>query len=278
MPPDPRIVPEPRPSLEHPPEPASWPTTGSWDEAATPVGGSCHGQGPRWGSLWGPGEGHPGGTDECRHPDDGGRDFAAGAQCGRRPIPAGELLGDERPGAGWWVAITRTLDDLADSVHTTPGDLIDPEGFTEQLRADAPHLIGRWLRLPGAASSDRGIRGAPPGRTRRRGPGRGRDRRARSAPCWPRTAGPRNAPATCSSRPPTRPRRRLADPPPAHWTQQVADRRWVGRWWCPAAGSAAGGRLSSCPRGPAGREMSTMVSESDPGPASDAPRRRWRWW
>ena len=57
------------------------------------------------------------------------------------------LLRDQRTGAGWWVAITRALDDLADAVHTTPGDLIDPDGFTEQLRSDAPHLMGRWLRL-----------------------------------------------------------------------------------------------------------------------------------
>jgi hypothetical protein len=58
-----------------------------------------------------------------------------------------ELLGADAEGAGWWVAITRALDDLADAVHTTPGDLIDPDGFTEQLRADAPHLIGRWQRM-----------------------------------------------------------------------------------------------------------------------------------
>ena len=45
--------------------------------------------------------------------------------------------------------ITRALDDLADAVHATPGDLIDPEGFTEQIRADAPYLMGRWLRLAG---------------------------------------------------------------------------------------------------------------------------------
>ena len=49
------------------------------------------------------------------------------------------------PGGGW--QITRALDDLADAVHTTPGDLLDPEGFTEQLRADAPHLMGRWQRM-----------------------------------------------------------------------------------------------------------------------------------
>ena len=60
-----------------------------------------------------------------------------------------DLLGDQRPGAGWWVQITRALDDLADAVHTTPGDLVDPAGFTEQIRSDAPHLMGRWLRLSG---------------------------------------------------------------------------------------------------------------------------------
>ena len=60
-----------------------------------------------------------------------------------------ELLADQRPGAGWWVQTTRALDDLADAVHSTPGDLIDPDGFTEQLRADAPYLMGRWLRLAG---------------------------------------------------------------------------------------------------------------------------------
>lgn len=60
-----------------------------------------------------------------------------------------ELLGAQRPGAGWWVQITRALDDLADAVHSTPGDLIDPEGFPEQIRSDAPHLMGRWLRLAG---------------------------------------------------------------------------------------------------------------------------------
>ena len=60
-----------------------------------------------------------------------------------------ELLADQRPGAGWWVQITRALDDLADAVHATPGDLIDPDGFTEQIRSDAPYLMGRWLRLAG---------------------------------------------------------------------------------------------------------------------------------
>ena len=33
--------------------------------------------------------------------------------------------------------------------YRTRGDLIDPDGFTEQIRADAPYLMGRWLRLAG---------------------------------------------------------------------------------------------------------------------------------
>jgi hypothetical protein len=60
-----------------------------------------------------------------------------------------ELLGEQHPGADWWVQITRALDDLAGAVHSTPGDLIDPDGFTEQIRSDAPYLMGRWLRLAG---------------------------------------------------------------------------------------------------------------------------------
>jgi hypothetical protein len=60
-----------------------------------------------------------------------------------------ELLGEQRPDASWWAQITRGLDDLADAVHTTPGDLVDPDGFTEQIRSDAPYLMGRWLRLSG---------------------------------------------------------------------------------------------------------------------------------
>ena len=60
-----------------------------------------------------------------------------------------ELLSYQHPDATWWVQITRALDDLADEVQTTPGDLIDPKGFTEQIRSDAPHLMGRWLRMAG---------------------------------------------------------------------------------------------------------------------------------
>ena len=48
---------------------------------------------------------------------------------------------------GWWVELTRELDDRAESVSSTPGNLIDPAGFAEQLRADAPHLLSRWQRL-----------------------------------------------------------------------------------------------------------------------------------
>lgn len=57
------------------------------------------------------------------------------------------LLQDRRGTAGWWVQVARQLDDLSDAVASAPGDLVDPQGFTEQLRSDAPHLMGRWVRL-----------------------------------------------------------------------------------------------------------------------------------
>lgn len=58
-----------------------------------------------------------------------------------------QLVEDHRGSTSWWVEIARQLDDLADAVLREPGDLVDAEGFTEQIRADAPHLMGRWLRL-----------------------------------------------------------------------------------------------------------------------------------
>jgi hypothetical protein len=61
-----------------------------------------------------------------------------------------ELVGEAgRTGAAWWVEVTRQLDDLADAVQAAPGDLLDAAGFTEQIRADAPHLMGRWERMAG---------------------------------------------------------------------------------------------------------------------------------
>ena len=58
-----------------------------------------------------------------------------------------QLLEDHRGVASWWAELARQLDDLADAVRREPGDLVDADGFTEQLRDDAPHLMGRWLRL-----------------------------------------------------------------------------------------------------------------------------------
>ncbi len=57
------------------------------------------------------------------------------------------LLADRRGLITWWIDVTRRLDELADVIHSAAGNLIDPDGFTEQLRDDAPHLMGRWLRL-----------------------------------------------------------------------------------------------------------------------------------
>lgn len=59
------------------------------------------------------------------------------------------LLADRRGGTGWWVEVTRQLDALADSVRNAPGDVIDAVGFTDQIRTDAPQLLGRWMRLVG---------------------------------------------------------------------------------------------------------------------------------
>jgi hypothetical protein len=73
-------------------------------------------------------------------------DMVSGSSVQRR---LGELLQEDWGRAGWWVEITRRLDDLAESVRTAPGDLADVPGFTEQIRADAPHLMSRWQRLAG---------------------------------------------------------------------------------------------------------------------------------
>jgi hypothetical protein len=58
-----------------------------------------------------------------------------------------ELSSDPRAGASWWVDVTRQLDNLAEAVRTVPGDMVDLLGFTEQIRSDAPHLMGRWVRV-----------------------------------------------------------------------------------------------------------------------------------
>ncbi len=58
-----------------------------------------------------------------------------------------QLLEGPRGMAWWWVEIARQLDDLADAVRTEQGDVPDLEGFTEQIRDDAPHLMARWVRL-----------------------------------------------------------------------------------------------------------------------------------
>lgn len=58
-----------------------------------------------------------------------------------------ELSRDARGGATWWVEVTRQLDSLAEAVRMVPGDMVDLRGFTEQIRSDAPHLMGRWVRV-----------------------------------------------------------------------------------------------------------------------------------
>jgi hypothetical protein len=58
-----------------------------------------------------------------------------------------ELVREGWGPAGWWVEVTRQLDDLAEAVLASPGDVGDTVGFADQIRTDAPHLLGRWQRL-----------------------------------------------------------------------------------------------------------------------------------
>jgi hypothetical protein len=60
-----------------------------------------------------------------------------------------DLARDHLGRAGWWVEVTRQLDSLAEAVRDVPGEMIDVRGITEQIRSDAPHLMGRWQRLAG---------------------------------------------------------------------------------------------------------------------------------
>lgn len=69
------------------------------------------------------------------------------ARSGRAQRRLIELSREERGQAGWWVEVARQLDDLAEAVLATPGDVVDMLGLTEQFRTDAPHLVGRWQRL-----------------------------------------------------------------------------------------------------------------------------------
>lgn len=64
-----------------------------------------------------------------------------------------DLARDHLGRAGWWVEVTRQLDSLAEAVRDVPGEMIDLSGLTEQIRSDAPHLMGRWQRLAGEQDS-----------------------------------------------------------------------------------------------------------------------------
>ncbi len=68
---------------------------------------------------------------------------------GRVQARLAELLHDRRGRATWWVELTRQLDDLAETVNSAPGDVVDSDAFAEQIRSDAPHLMGRWSKLAG---------------------------------------------------------------------------------------------------------------------------------
>jgi hypothetical protein len=69
------------------------------------------------------------------------------ASSGRAQRRLTQLAQDGLGVAGWWVEVARQLDDLAEALLGTPGDVADVHGLTEQFRDDAPHLVGRWQRL-----------------------------------------------------------------------------------------------------------------------------------
>ena len=69
------------------------------------------------------------------------------ASSGRAQRRLAQLAREGHGPAGWWVEVARQLDDLAEALLGAPGDVVDVHGLTEQFRADAPHLVGRWQRL-----------------------------------------------------------------------------------------------------------------------------------
>lgn len=58
-----------------------------------------------------------------------------------------ELLSDQRGRAQWWVEVTRYLDELSAGFAESVEDSDNRRGLHEQIRRDAPHLLGRLRRL-----------------------------------------------------------------------------------------------------------------------------------
>lgn len=58
-----------------------------------------------------------------------------------------ELLGDHRGMAQWWVELIRHLDDLRAGLVESVDEVDARRGLAEQIRSDAPHLLGRLARL-----------------------------------------------------------------------------------------------------------------------------------
>lgn len=58
-----------------------------------------------------------------------------------------ELLRDHRGRAQWWVELSRHLDDLRAGLVESVDEVEARRGLAAQIRADAPHLIGRLDRL-----------------------------------------------------------------------------------------------------------------------------------
>jgi hypothetical protein len=61
----------------------------------------------------------------------------------------GELLSDRRGRVQWWVELTRYLDELSASLNESAEELDTRRGLADQIRRDAPHLLGKLRRLDG---------------------------------------------------------------------------------------------------------------------------------
>lgn len=77
----------------------------------------------------------------------GGTLWVASLSAAQRRL--GELLSDRRGRVQWWVELTRYLDDLGASLTESAEELENRRGLSDQIRRDAPHLLGKLRRLDG---------------------------------------------------------------------------------------------------------------------------------
>lgn len=60
-----------------------------------------------------------------------------------------ELLRERRGRAQWWVELARQLDELSMGLVESAEQTANRRGLADQIRRDAPHLLGRLRRLDG---------------------------------------------------------------------------------------------------------------------------------